>query len=111
MMRAPERTAGARDGLACTLRLRRLVQPDLLFGGSDRLARFQDLRLDLGDRAFELSAAFDQRLDEHGIGRAGLSQQAPGPGFLLDFPVQSLRIAAQPLHQRFQLGEKTAPFV
>jgi hypothetical protein len=40
-----------------------------------------------------------------------LSQQAPGPGFLLDFPVQSLRIAAQPLHQRFQLGEKTAPFV
>src|SRR5439155_15258906 len=87
------------------------AKPDLLFGDGDRFTRLRDLGVNLGDRAFKLPAAFDQRLDEYRVGRAALPQQATGPRFFLDLLMQAVRVAAQPLCQGFQLGEKAAPLV
>src|SRR5205814_8964951 len=66
---------------------------------------------DFDYRAFELLAAFEQRRDENRINNPGLLLSAGGARLLLDFPVQPLRIAAQPRRQAFEPGEKAAPFV
>jgi hypothetical protein len=87
------------------------MQADLLLGRRDRLARLGDLRLDLGDRAFELFAALEQRLDKDRVDDTGLLLAAAGPRLLLDFPVQPLRVAAQPGRQCLEPGEKAAPFM
>src|SRR2546423_11113411 len=106
----PQATSGGGVALAA-VGPGRLVEGEFLLGGRDVFARLDDLGLNIRDRALEFLPPLQEGLDKDRVDNTGLVLAASGPGLLLDFPVQPLRIAPQPGRQGFEPGQKAAPFV
>src|SRR5256714_5500096 len=104
----PQATSGGGVALAA-VGPGRLVEGEFLLGGRDGFARLDDLGLNIRDRALEFLPPLQEGLDKDRVDNTGLLLAASGPGLLLDFPVQPLRIAPQAGPQGLEPGQKAAP--